>query len=292
MQKRRKTGEQTMTDYHYGQKEPMENDAMVRTLETQARAIWPQERNFIKRIFTRPGLDVLDVGCGTGEIASRIVKEFSPAHVTGIDLAATHIHLAKERFKDASSLSFQQGDATALPFGENTFDVALCRHMLQAVPEPMKVIGEMIRVIRPGGWFYALAEDYGMLFFHPTKYDLDEFFGEYGGRASAKAGSDLRHGRKMPAILASLKCEEIEVNYLCIDTLRVDRNLLADIFVHWRDGFEEWISTNSGKPLEDVRARFNEMIECTRSKEGYALWLVPSISARVTSGTKQAARKT
>lgn len=292
MQKKRPAGDRTMTGHDYGQKEPMENEAMVRTLEAQARAIWPQERSFIKRIFTRPGLDVLDVGCGTGEIASRIVKEFSPAHVTGIDLAETHIRLAQQRFKDVSSLSFQQGDATALPFGEDTFDIALCRHMLQAVPGPMKVIGEMIRVIKPGGWFYALAEDYGMLFFHPTKYDMDEFFGVYGGRASAKAGSDLRHGRKMPAILASLKLEDIEMNYLCIDTLRVDRELLAEMFVHWRDGFEEWISTNSGAPLEDIRARFNDMIECARSKEGYAAWLIPSISARVTVGAKQAARNT
>jgi SAM-dependent methyltransferase len=280
-----------MTDYDYGQKVPMENDAMVLTLETQARAIWPQERTFIKRVFTRPGLDVLDVGCGTGEIASRVEKEFSPVHVTGIDIATMHIQLAQQRFKDVPALSFQQGDATALPFSESTFDIALCRHMLQAVPEPMKVIGEMIRVIRPGGWFYALAEDYGMLFFHPTKYDMDEFFGVYGGRASAKAGSDLRQGRKMPAILASLKLEDIQVNYLCIDTLRVDRNILADIFVHWRDGFEEWISMHSGTPLEDVRSRFNDMIECTKAREGYAAWLIPSISALVTVGAKQAAQK-
>ena len=80
-----------MSEHQYGQQEPMENDAMVQTLDTQARAIWPQERLLLKRILHRPNLDILDVGCGTGEIASRIAKEFSPRLVTGIDLADAHI---------------------------------------------------------------------------------------------------------------------------------------------------------------------------------------------------------
>ncbi len=281
-----------MTDYDYGQKEQMENEAMVRTLDAQARAIWPQEKDHLKRIFSSPGLEVLDVGCGTGEISLRIRKEFQTKHVTGIDLAESHIRRATERAGGDAGLTFKQADATKMPFDDNRFDVVLCRHMLQAIPDPMAVIKEMIRVVRPGGWVYYLAEDYGMLFFHPTRFDTDEFFGVYGGKAAAKAGSDLRHGRKMPAVLASLHCSDIEVNYLCIDTLRVNRNLMAEIFVHWRDGFEEWISTNSGKPLEDVRNRFNDMIECTKSENGYAVWLIPSISARVPEEAKQAARNT
>ena len=290
MNRREKGRGRSDTQHDYGQKEPMENEAMVRTLETQALAIWPQEKGFLQRVLRQPGLDVLDVGCGTGEIASRVRKEFSPGHVTGIDLAEPHIRHAQERFGSIPGLSFHQGDATALPFNDDRFDVAICRHMLQASPDPLAVIREMIRVVKPGGWLYTLAEDYGMLFFYPTKYDMDEFFGVYGGRAAARAGSDLRQGRKMHAVLASLKCEEIEVNYLCIDTLRVDRKLLSDIFVHWRDGFEEWISANSGKPLVEVRDRFNDMIACARTSESYAAWLIPSISARVTGRAKEAAR--
>ena len=184
-----------MSKYDYGQKEPMENEAMVRTLDTQARAIWPQEKVYLKRIFDRPGLEVLDVGCGTGEISSRVAAEFSPKRVTGIDLAEPHIRRAQERFRGVSELSFQQGDANRMAFEDDRFDVSICRHMLQAVPEPLKVIKEMIRVTKTNGWLYALAEDYGMLFFHPTKYDTDEFFGVHGNRAAAKAGSDLRQGR-------------------------------------------------------------------------------------------------
>jgi ubiquinone/menaquinone biosynthesis C-methylase UbiE len=215
------------------------------------------------------------------------MREFSPGRVTGIDLAESHILRARERHGSQSGLSFEQGDATRMRFEDGRFDVAFCRHMLQAVPDALAVIREMIRVVKTGGWLYFLAEDYGMLFFHPTRYDMDEFFGLYGGRAAAKAGSDLRQGRKTPAMLAVLKCEDIVVNYLCIDTLRVERSLLAEIFTHWRDGFEQWISTNSGKPLEDVRSRFNDMIDTTRRQDSYVAWLIPSVSARVTEEAKR-----
>ena len=71
MGEREKKSGATMTDYDYGQKEPMENEAMVLTLETQARAIWPQEKPILERLLSGQGLDVIDIGCGTGEISSR-----------------------------------------------------------------------------------------------------------------------------------------------------------------------------------------------------------------------------
>jgi SAM-dependent methyltransferase len=268
-----------MSGYDYAQKVPMENDAMIRTLDTQARAIWPQERPRLAGLLPRPGLAVLDVGCGTGEISLRIAREFAPALVAGIDLAATHVRRAHAAAEPAGA--FGVADAHRLPFTSGSFDLALCRHMLQAIPRPNDVVREMLRVVRPGGHVYFLAEDYGMLFFHPTRTDLDEFFGGYGGRAAARAGSDLRNGRKMPSILAQLGCDDVAVEYFVIDTLRVDRTLLAAIFTHWRDGFVEWISEHAGKPLDDVRERFDDMIVCTARPDGYAAWLIPSISARV-----------
>jgi SAM-dependent methyltransferase len=278
-----------MSKYSYGQREPMENDAMVRTLDAQARAIWPQEKQYLQQIFTSSGLDVIDVGCGTGEISARLVKEFSPKNVVGLDLSEVNLLRARERYsqKEYPGLVFQQGNAMQMDVESSRFDVAVCRHMLQAVPEPLRVIKEMIRVTKLNGRLYFLAEDYGMIFLHPTTFDADEFWREYVWKAGTVSGSNLHQGRTMPSVLASLKCSDIQMKYLCVDTLRVERNLLADIFTHWRDGFEQWISTHSGHSLEDVRRRFDDIIEATRRNDGYAVWLIPSVLARVTSAAKK-----
>ncbi len=278
-----------MAGESYGFQEPMENDAMVRTLDAQARAIWPQEKPVIARVFARQGLDVLDVGCGTGEISLRVAKEFAPRSVTGVDLSESHLRHARARAASSEGVTFEQGDALALRYPESRFDTALCRHMLHAIPDPPGVIREMIRVIKPGGWLYYLAEDYGMLFFHPGSPALDQFFHIHGVRAGRTAGGNIMQGRTMPTLLASMGCAEIALDYLCIDTLRVDRELLAEIFIHWRDGFVEWISSNAGIPPDDVRARFDEMIACARGPVTYAAWLIPCVSARVTGETKRLA---
>ena len=75
-----------MTEISYGQKEPMENDAMVRTLDAQARAIWPQEAPLFRRYALPAAARILDAGCGTGEAASRLAELFPRAQVLGVDI--------------------------------------------------------------------------------------------------------------------------------------------------------------------------------------------------------------
>src|SRR5882672_9635657 len=101
-----------MSTYTYGQREQMENEAMARTLDAQARAIWPQERSIVAPLFKHP-VEVLDVGCGTGEISSRLVTEFSPRSVIGIDLSEINLARASRLFPPERfpGLSFQPGNA-------------------------------------------------------------------------------------------------------------------------------------------------------------------------------------
>ncbi|MBV8097879.1 MAG: methyltransferase domain-containing protein [Verrucomicrobia bacterium] len=59
---------------------------------------------------------------------------------------------------------------------DRSFDLTVCRHVIHSIPHPEKVIGELVRVTRSGGYLHLIAEDYGMLHFqrgtslHPTDF--------------------------------------------------------------------------------------------------------------------------
>jgi SAM-dependent methyltransferase len=256
----------------------MADESMVRNLRAQAEAIWPQEEP-IMRGHGSPS-DVLDVGCGTGEITSRLAALFPDANITGIDLLEPHLALARERYAGlADRVAFRQADAFALPFPDRSFDLVVCRHLLQAVPTPQRVIAEMVRVTRPGGRLHLLVEDYDMIHAGAARLDVGSFW-HVGPRVFGKAtGTDLHIGRNAYSHLRRLAVDDIHVHYAIVDTERVPRETFARIFEAWRDGYAEDISRYLGLPPDDVRDHFEATIECIRN--GYAVWFVPIVTARV-----------
>jgi SAM-dependent methyltransferase len=257
------------------QSKEMADESMVRNLAAQAEAIWPQE----EAIFARHppgGGAVLDVGCGTGEITVRLAEAWPRASFVGIDLEEPHLARARARCaRFGSRVRFETGDAMAMPFGDATFDFVVCRHLLQAVPDAARVLAEIRRVLRPGGRVHLIAEDYGMLWCHPTALDSDGFWQRLPPRYAAAVGCDLHVGRKTFTLLHDLGMEEIKVDYVVVDTLRTERETFARIWEAWRDGYTDSIAEHSGVPREEVEQRWEEMIACARDPRGYALWQVP-----------------
>lgn len=140
-----------MTKTNSPQAKEMADESMVRNLAAQALAIWPQE----EPIFDRHPLgqaSVLDVGCGTGEVIFRLAAKYPQASFVGVDLEEPHLERARARCAEfGDRVRFETGDATALGFDAASFDLAVCRHVLQAVPDPAVVLAEIARVLRPGG---------------------------------------------------------------------------------------------------------------------------------------------
>ena len=98
-----------------------------------------------------PGLDVLDVGCGTGGFAREIAAS-AQAHVTGYDRSERFIEFAR-RFSEpvAGTVSWVVGDAAELPFSDAYFDRVLLSLVLHQVARPAAAVGEAFRVLRGGG---------------------------------------------------------------------------------------------------------------------------------------------
>jgi 2-polyprenyl-3-methyl-5-hydroxy-6-metoxy-1,4-benzoquinol methylase len=98
---------------------------------------------------------VLDVGCGVGHWGRVLARVLPPdAVLTGIDREALWVEKAAERAAAAGlsgRASYRRGTAEALPFDAGTFDLVTCQTLLMHVRDPAAVLGEMVRVTRPGG---------------------------------------------------------------------------------------------------------------------------------------------
>ena len=253
----------------------MADESMVRNLAAQAEAIWPQEEPIFERHPLGSGA-VLDVGCGTGEITGRLAEKFSHASFIGVDLEEAHLARARVRCASfGSRIRFETGDALALSFPDGTFDLVVCRHLIQAVPDAARVLAEIRRVLRPGGRIHLIAEDYGMLHCHPTELDADDFWQRIPRIYGPAIGCDLRIGRKTFTLLHDLEMTDIRVDYIVVDTLRVPRDTFARIWEAWRDGYTDSIVEHTGLPRDEIERRFRERIDCARDPRGYALWQVP-----------------
>ena len=85
-----------MTDLN-PQAKQMADESMVRGLDAQARAIWPQEISLLHRYSLPAKARILDAGCGTGEASSRLAELFPEANVLGVDIIDAHLELARRR---------------------------------------------------------------------------------------------------------------------------------------------------------------------------------------------------
>jgi ubiquinone/menaquinone biosynthesis C-methylase UbiE len=259
------------------QAKEMADESMVRNLAAQVEAIWPQEEPIFRR--NPPAGDVLDVGCGTGEITARVAEAFPAARLVGVDLEEPHLERARAKCRAFGERTrFQVGDAQALPFADQSFDLVICRHVLQAVSNAPLALAELHRVLRPGGRMHLIAEDYGMLWCYPTglgAQEADEFWQKMPWQYEAAVGCDLHIGRKTFTALTDLQMIDIRADYVVLDTLRVPRETFAAIWEAWRDGYTDSIAQHTGRPRAEIEERWRQMIGSVRDPRGYALWQVP-----------------
>ncbi len=105
---------------------------------------------FINRLNLRPGMKVLDVACGTGNLALPAAR--AGAEVTGVDIAPNLVEQARENAKRESlNVKFDEGDAEALPYADASFDAVMTMFGAMFAPRPELVASELKRVCRPGG---------------------------------------------------------------------------------------------------------------------------------------------
>jgi SAM-dependent methyltransferase len=271
-----------MSDNLNPQAREMADESMVRNLEAQADAIWPQEQSLFDRYALPAAAEILDAGCGIGAITRRLAERFPRARLVGVDVIDEHLDRARQRCAAmADRVRFEHRDIFALGLPAATFDLVVCRHVLQAIPHPERALAELVRVTRPGGWIHLIAEDYLMIHFEPRRLDADDFWAS-GPRAFGDAlGTDLRIGRRAYGLLRRLGLTGITVDYVVVDPLRVPRETFAAIWRAWRDGYADAVSTHTPISRDRFLDHFNDMIATIEDPSGYGVWHVPVVAAQV-----------
>lgn len=148
----------------------------------------PVAAEFVRWLDLPAGLEWIDVGCGTGALASAILEAAAPRRVHGYDLSPHHVAAARARVGDPRA-HFSQADAMALPDPPHTCHAAVSGLVLNFVPEPTRAVGEMRRVVRPGGTVGVYVWDYA------GEMQLLRIFWDAAAELDAAAG-ELDEGRR------------------------------------------------------------------------------------------------
>jgi len=257
----------------------MADESMRRTLAAQSAAIWPQEAPLFDRYGTPKR--ILDVGCGSGEITRRLAERYPDAEILGIDMLEGPLTTARERCAPfGARVEFAVGDAFALGSGDAEIDLVVCRHVTQAVPDPEKLLAELWRVCRPGGWLHLLSEDYEMLHFPVSEVDPARLFREGLHALSVATGVDERVGRRTWGMLERLGPRFLQVDYAVVDTLRVPRETFAGVLIGWRDGYSTLLDEHAHWTAGEARRLFDDIIAKLLDRREYAVWFVPLFGAQ------------
>lgn len=113
---------------------------------------------FLDWLQPSPGLDWLDVGCGSGAFTSLVVERCAPAAVLGIDPSEAQLDYARQRGL-GPAVRFEIGEAGALPVPDHSTDLTVAALVVHFMPDPFGGVLEMTRVTKPGGRVAAYAWD-------------------------------------------------------------------------------------------------------------------------------------
>jgi ubiquinone/menaquinone biosynthesis C-methylase UbiE len=183
-------------------------DASARYLETMMRVLAAQKQQSTELLRLRPGMSVIEIGCGNGRDAEALAKLVGPTgRVVGIDASQELVAQATERTASLGlPLRYQVDDAHALAFPDNTFDAARVDRVLQHLNDPAQAVREMARVVRPGGRIAAIEPDWHTVTVAGVDNDVTRSVVRY------KADINVTHGtigRELRRLLVEAGCGEV-----------------------------------------------------------------------------------
>jgi len=226
-------------------------------LQRQADELGPDNRALLDRVGLRPGQSVIDLGCGPRGILDLLSERVSPGgRVVGIDadpaLTAMAAEFAAARGLNGVEVMAADARRTGLPSG--SFDLVHTRTLLVNVPEPARVVAEMVRLARPGGQVAAMEPDCEYELCHPPHPAITRIR-EIFPVVFARNGADPHIGRRVPELFrqAGLADVKVEATVRVYPTGHSRRTILLDLVHSMRPQVLE-LGLASGAELDQLDA--------------------------------------
>jgi ubiquinone/menaquinone biosynthesis C-methylase UbiE len=177
----------------------------------------------------RPGLKLLDCGCGPGTITRGLADRVAPGEVIGVDLETSQLELAQQDPANPPNLRFVQAGVYQLPFPDAHFDAAFSHALFEHIAEPVRAAREIRRVLKPGGIVGLCSPDWDGFIFAPHDPEV-EAAAKLFRRLQEAQGGNTTAGRKLGTWLAEAGFQNIKLTarYECLEDLTVMGNFLCD----------------------------------------------------------------
>lgn len=204
----------------------------------------------------RPGMRVLDVGCGLGSITVDLAEAVAPGGVVGVDLDAGQLELgrAAARERELENVRFEVGNVYALPFAAASFEVVLAHTLLFHLRDSLRALGELRRVLALGGLVAVADDDWSTWVVAPEDSAMHWMMRTFAPRHVAANGANpfyARNLRRLPLEAGFARTEGLAVAAEYYGTLEETRGyaamcerILRSPEVARRAVEQEWVSAD------------------------------------------------
>jgi SAM-dependent methyltransferase len=160
-----------------------------------------------------PGSAVLEAGCGVGAQTLLLARNNPDAQIVSIDISPESLARAEERIsgEGCTNVTFRKADICNLPFPANTFDHVFVCFTLEHIPDPLRALGNLKKVLRPGGTITAIEGDHGTVVFYPDTPAAHHVI-DCLVTLQRQAGGNALIGRELAHLLADAGFVDVKVS--------------------------------------------------------------------------------
>jgi ubiquinone/menaquinone biosynthesis C-methylase UbiE len=192
-------------------------DLEIKRLKAQVELFWDKEIKHYVEFGLTDGMSIVELGSGPGFVTEKIIQRFPNTKITAVEIDPLLVeyaknYLAEKQFHQCTVIQ-KSIIETGLP--ENLFDFAITRLLLEHLPDPVGAIGEVFRILKPGGKIVVVDNDFEIhIMTYPHVSELRELYDAYCQARYAEGGNP-KIGRELPNLLKQGGFSKVDFEIIC-----------------------------------------------------------------------------